>query len=834
MQYIGEHLWVGQLGFFAIFLAFVSALLAGLAYGIGVKKTDIEQKQWKLIGKIAFGVHSIAVFAAIGLIFHLMINRYYEYEYAWAHVSDDLPFRYIFSAFWEGQEGSFLLWIFWNAVLGLILMVRAKKWEMPVMAVVAMVQVCLVSMVLGLHFGADDVKFGVSPFVLLRDVHFAPIFNTATYLDGIKGTGLNPLLQNYWMTIHPPTLFLGFASTVVPFAYAIAGLWTKQYKEWIKAVMPWALFSGAILGTGILMGGAWAYEALSFGGYWAWDPVENASLVPWIIMVAGIHTALIARKTGYSIKSTYVFFILSFFMIVYSTFLTRSGILGETSVHAFTEMGLEWQLVGFLFVILLPPFILYFIHRKNIPAPDEEESLYSKEFWMFIGTIVLLFSSGLITATTSIPAVNAVLGTEFAPPENEVEHHNQFQLWIGVLVTILSGLTQFMRYKVTSMGVNYWKHFSTHLLGSAILAIAVGIPIMMASGIVAWQYWLLVISGWFAVFTNLDYFIFVLRGKVSISGSAVSHIGFGLLMIGVVFSGALKAALSDPFASEELSGILGGMNKQSNQNVLVPKGQTISLSDGYNVSYTKDWEDGNATYFELLFQKKDEQGNLVDEFTTTPNVLREKLPKGGFKFQSANPNTKHYLGRDIFTLAVPQWAFSTGSAEDEAKKDTSSWIEHQVAMGDTIYTKQHYVVFQKFNANALEHEGYSYKEGDIPVVAELTVHTINSNKVWRAKPLYYIRGNMQYTIPAELPELMLSFDFIKIIPEENKVVLKIKDRNPDKEYVVIQALQFPAINLVWIGSIMTMLGLLMGMWQRRAKKQALAEASDVENKEEEL
>lgn len=827
IQYVGEHLWVGQVGTFAIFLAFVSALLAALAYGLGVRKVGEEQQEWKMIGKLAYGVHSLAIFTVIALVFHLMINRYYEYEYAWSHVSDDLPFRYIFSAFWEGQEGSFLLWMFWNAVLGLVLMGTAKKWEMPVMSVIAMVQVCLVSMILGIYFGPNDFRFGVSPFVLLRDMHLAPIFNTANYLEQIKGTGLNPLLQNYWMTIHPPTLFLGFASTVVPFAYAIAGLWTKQYKEWISAVMPWALFSGAILGIGILMGGAWAYEALSFGGYWAWDPVENSSLVPWIILVAGIHTALIARKTGHSVKSTYIFFILSFFMIVYSTFLTRSGILGETSVHAFTEMGLEWQLVGFLAIILIPPTVLYIVHRKAIPSPDKEEDIYSKEFWMFIGTIVLLFSAGLITATTSIPVVNAVFGTEFAPPENEVEHHNQFQLWIGVLVALLSGFAQFMRYKATGMNEKYQKHFATHVLGSAILALAVGIPVMLTSGIQAWQYWLLVITGWFAVFSNLDYFIFVLKGKILVSGSAVSHIGFGLLMVGVVFSGALKSALSDPFASKELAGILGEMNKQSQQNVLVPKGQTISLSNDYSVSYIKDWDEGNATYYELKFIKKDTLGNPIAEFTTTPNVLREKLPNGDYKFQAANPNTKHYIGSDIFTLAVPQWAFATSEeGQDSPKKDTSNWKEYQVAMGDTFYTKQHYVIFEKFEANTLQHKDYTYEENDIPVKANLSIHSMTSNKVWKASPFYYIRGNMQFTIPDELPDVKLTFDFIRILPEENKIVLKVKDKNPDKEYVVIQALVFPAINLVWIGSIMMMLGLLMGMAQRIAKRKRIEEVAE--------
>jgi cytochrome c-type biogenesis protein CcmF len=121
------------------------------------------------------------------------------------------------------------------------------------------------------------------------------------------GQGLNALLQNYWMVIHPPILFLGFSSTVVPFAFAIAGLWKRQFGDWTRAALPWTLFSACVLGTGIMMGAAWAYEALSFGGYWAWDPVENASLVPWLVMIAGLHTMVIYNATGHSLRATYFF-----------------------------------------------------------------------------------------------------------------------------------------------------------------------------------------------------------------------------------------------------------------------------------------------------------------------------------------------------------------------------------------------------------------------------------------------------------------------------------------------------------------------------------------------
>ena len=202
-------------------------------------------------------------------------------------------------------------------------------------------------MLLGVYIGTY--KVGGNPFILLRDTLAGPIFQRANYLDFIKdGNGLNVLLQNYWMVIHPPTLFLGFASTIVPFSFTIASLWKRDYTGWVKAALPWTLFSTMILGIGILMGGAWAYEALSFGGFWAWDPVENASLVPWLTLVAGLHVLVAYRSSGYGLVAVYMLFITTFILILYSTFLTRSGILGNTSVHAFTDLGMSGHLLFFM------------------------------------------------------------------------------------------------------------------------------------------------------------------------------------------------------------------------------------------------------------------------------------------------------------------------------------------------------------------------------------------------------------------------------------------------------------------------------------------------------
>jgi cytochrome c-type biogenesis protein CcmF len=347
IEYLNEHLLPGQIGHFAVILAFIAAAFSAVTYVLSVRNND--DAFWKKFGRIGYFIHSGAVMVVITTLFYILFSHYFEYKYAFDHLNTEMPMKYIFSCMWEGQEGSFLLWLFWQMVLGLFVLFTAKKWEASVMAVIALVQVFLASMLLGVYFG--DFQFGSSPFGLLREATVnigLPWTQKADYLSlplFQNGKGLNPLLQNYWMTIHPPTLFLGFASTLIPFAYAIAGLWKGERSAWMKQAVPWAFFGVMILGTGILMGGAWAYEALGFGGFWAWDPVENASLVPWLTLVAAAHLLVINTRRETSLFSTLILTMSSFVLIVYSTFLTRSGVLGDSSVHSFVESGILAQLL---------------------------------------------------------------------------------------------------------------------------------------------------------------------------------------------------------------------------------------------------------------------------------------------------------------------------------------------------------------------------------------------------------------------------------------------------------------------------------------------------------
>jgi len=754
IQYEGEHLLPGKIGHFAIVLSFVAALLSSISFFFSTQRRhqNEEANSWRKIGRIAFVIHGLSVFTVIGIIFYIMSMKYYEYQYVWAHVSEDLPYKYIFSAFWEGQEGSFLLWMFWHVVLGFVLMKTAKKWEAPVLSVIAFVQLIIGSMILGIvfDFGMENpFKLGSNPLLLLRDTMEAPIFNNAAYLSLIKGTGLNPLLQNYWMTIHPPTLFLGFASTVVPFAYAIAGLWTKEHKAWLKPVMRWSLFSGAILGTGILMGGAWAYEALSFGGYWAWDPVENMSLVPWIVLIAGIHTNLIASKTGYSIKSTYLYYILSFALIIYSTFLTRSGVLGDTSVHAFTEMGLEWQLVIFLGLIFGLGLYSYFKNKKSIPVHEKEEVAVSREFWMFIGSLVLLFSAVLISFTTSIPVYNKILDfvsnvftlnlEEYkrSSPLEPVAHYNKFQLWIAVFIGFLSGIAQYLRYK----GANwkgYKNKFTAHLAGALVVSAFLTFIISMYANINAWQYLLLTGASIFACVSNLDVLINFMKFNLKIASSTLAHLGFGLMILGVIFSGLNQEIISkNQFA---FAGILD--DDDIRNNVILKKGAPVFMN-GYEVTYVQDTSWDNSREFTINYKRKDDKGNNVEEFDLHPHIL---YTRDFSKVASSNPSIKRYWNKDIFTniASLPPQEISIENAK--AIEDTIRFEKYPSKIGDTIYTQKYFAVVEDIFMNAA-HEDYQAQAGDLSLGVNIRFHSLSTDASWLTSPVIALRKSLIYNFP---------------------------------------------------------------------------------------
>ncbi|MEY3350450.1 MAG: hypothetical protein RIQ50_561, partial [Bacteroidota bacterium] len=551
IEYNGEHLLIGQIGMFLSLLAFFSALVAAFANFKAAGAADaIQEKPWQRLARTSFILNVVSVIGLFLTLYLIIYNHYFEYKYAHQHSKRSLDMQYLLSCFWEGQEGSFMLWAFWNAVLGLLLIRWSKKFEFPVMAVMSMAQVFLASFLIGIYF--FDIKIGSNPFVLMRnEFPDAPIFRDPDYLTKYltDGNGLNILLQNYWMVIHPPILFLGFASSIVPYAYVVAGLWMKDHSGWLRPAMPWALFCAGILGLGIMMGAAWAYESLTFGGYWAWDPVENASMVPWLLLVAGIHTMLIYKSTGHSLKSSYLFIALAHLLVLYSTFLTRTGVLGDTSVHSFTGEGstLYWHLIMMQLFFIAVPSYLYFRDRKNIPVVHKEESMNSREFWMFVGSLLLLISALYIIVLTSLPFINKLIGTSWAIGDNVEYVYNRIMVLVAIVLGVLTGFVQYLKYKETTR-----KYVWSNLLIPTIIAVALSLALSIFGKVEYDKFGLGFLVGihlalWaaiYAVITNAAYLIKVMKWKWKAAGASITHVGFGLMLIGILISSSKKELLS--------------------------------------------------------------------------------------------------------------------------------------------------------------------------------------------------------------------------------------------------------------------------------------------------
>jgi cytochrome c-type biogenesis protein CcmF len=851
--YIGEHLWIGNIGNSFVILSLITAILSTIAYFFFAKDNSLNS-EWKKFARLSFSLHTISVLGIASTLFYMLFNHYYEFSYVWQHSNNSMPMEYIMSCFWEGQEGSFLLWTFWNVVLGNILRKTIdSEWEAPTMAVFSLVQVFLASMLLGIYLG--DYKLGTNPFILLRenpDFANLPFISMPNYLAKLDGRGLNPLLMNYWMTIHPPTLFLGFSSTLPPFAFAVAGLWKKDFTTWQKPALTWTFFSIMILGTGILMGGAWAYEALSFGGFWAWDPVENSSLVPWLIIVAAGHVMIINKNRGGSLFMTHLLSIFSFLMVLYSTFLTRSGVLGTSSVHAFTDLGMQGQLVIyvltfiFLCVILLIHdklikvsyimcsllvlfisiqfghktfFLLSWVFASiiltihsyvlNFPKEEEEENLYSREFWMFVGSLLFLLSALVITYFTSIPVLNKLFNLEKAPLK--VSDYNMWQTPFAILVLVLVGFTQFFKYKKTDKKT-FFKQLLIPIILSLIFGIVSSIPLYFihdygsASNSQKWvllSYTLMLIAGLFAVFANLQYFVSIIKGKIRRAGSSIAHIGFALILVGALISTSKKQTISQNTSTKSVASL--GENFNAQKSLLLTKGDTLQMGN-YFVTYKGKERKGIDVFFNMDYFTKDEHGKFIKAFELSPMV--QDNPRMG---QASNPDTKHFLEKDIYTHITYADLSDNREIKKDAYKEPTNFIGH---VNDTIFAENAIILIESIATNLTEQQ-YANTDSILIVTAVLKVTDING-KVYKAYPKYILKNNAVMPDAFELNELGLKFIFWKINPEEGSIEIQLSEKvSNTKEFVVLEAYIFPYINILWLGSLVMIIGTIIAILERR-------------------
>jgi cytochrome c-type biogenesis protein CcmF len=814
MNFIGENLLPGQIGHFFILLAFVASLISTISFFKASALNPLsDTRSWLQYARGAYIIQIVSLVIVFAIVYYICANHLFEYMYAYKHASLELEPKYLLACIWEGQEGSFLLWTICHSIFGgTILLARntnmVKGYEPALMTVLSLAQAFLLFMVLGIYIG--DVRIGNSLFTLTRNEIAAPIFSQPNYLSFVKdGMGLNVLLRNYWMVIHPPVLFLGFASTLLPFAFAYAGIRSKKYGDWVKPALPWTLMSICILGVGIMMGAKWAYESLSFGGYWAWDPVENASLVPWLILVAGLHTMAIYKATGHSLRATYLFAFLGFCFVLYSTFLTRTGVLGDTSVHSFTEgsKAINVMIGSFVLAFTLPSLVLFGIHYSKIPAVVKEENTNSREFWMFIGSLVFFLSALFISAKTSVPVINFAFGTKIAPPEDVEFSYNKVAALIAIMIGVLTAVTQYLKYKTTDTKYLLKKIALPTLIAAILTAVLVAIyPITYykhGAGFLGAIY-VALFAGIYSIVANGMYIWTVMKGKVLAGGASIAHAGFALMIVGMLISSGNKEVISKSMVNGiNMPAGEDPMTKEKDdprENLTLIRDVPTILGD-YEVTYTKDstGQEKTRKFFKLNFERKDKEKKVQEQFMLEPDVYVMKDNN-----MSSNPDTKSYFTKDIFT-------YISYALNDEANEDTAQFKIVEMHEGDTAYYGNGYIILNSVEKNP-NNKRYQYKSTDVALMANMTVVSKDSIR-YAAMPLIEVDSlgiiNRDDTLYAQ--NLFLRFAGVA---EKHHIKIGIKESEKLIDFVTVKTYVFPYINLVWLGLIVMALGLTMSMVQR--------------------
>jgi len=524
-----------------------------------------------LPARVSFNIMAILVLVASAMLMHAILTHQYQYKYIFNYSSDELSTGLLMSTFYAGQEGSFMIWLVFSTIIGLILLSYTSKrgdleprvmmvytlstafllvlvspllknpftyiWSTPTFVDLKLVKQSLLSLPFMNNFIMQDPNSGQT-FVKINTEFYSNLRAAGYSLNDfiINGKGLNPLLQNFWMQIHPPILFTGFAMSAVPFSFAFAALLKNDYREWVKQSMPWILVGTMVLGLAIMLGGYWAYGVLGWGGYWGWDPVENASLVPWLVGVALIHTMLVQNKTqsenkvGRFGKTNLILAIMVYLLVLYSTFLTRSGILGDASVHSFAEPGMMvyWLLIAFVFVFAFIG-IGGIIYRWKFLSKhfNFEENLLSRELALFTASVALIASAIIILVGTSAPIFSKAVQTSF---------YNELNLPIAIIIGLLNGLSLLLKWKSTK-GKSLLKQSRNSLIASVVITVLV----ITIGGVHDVMLAILAFSSIFALFINFEIAVKIVSRKKRFIGAYVAHIGIALFLIGVLASGGYKS-----------------------------------------------------------------------------------------------------------------------------------------------------------------------------------------------------------------------------------------------------------------------------------------------------
>lgn len=764
--------------------------------------------------RLSFHAMAMLVIIASTLLVYFLVTHQYEFKYVYSYSNSDLPLGLLIATFWAGQEGSFMLWLLLTAIVGLILQSYTAKrgdLEFRVMTIYGIAITFLLIMVSPIFKNPFAYIWAEPVFIDVKNIAQAflsqPFIQSFIFSDQtngqnfvkmgpelygllsnagisvnefiIHGKGLNPLLQNFWMQIHPPILFIGFSMATVPFAFAIAALMKNDYKDWIRQSLPWVLTGAGILGFGIMLGGYWAYGVLGWGGYWAWDPVENSSLVPWLVMVASIHTLLVQKKSqtnvegnlGKFAKTNLILCMLSYILVLYSTFLTRSGVLGDASVHSFVDPGTIVYLFLIIFIgtfLLLGISMLAYRWKYINEHVEHDENLLSRELALFTATVTLSASAIIVFVGTSAPIFGQAVDIMF---------YNEMHIPLGIIIGLLNGLSLVMKWKKSTID-DIIKQARFSAIGAVVLTLLV----VFLGGVYNVMMILLTLSTAFALFVNSEIAFKIMKNNRKMIGAYVTHIGISLFILGVIGSSAY---------SDE-------------KDIRLAKGESIEAY-GYNLTFTGYYpiENGAKYAFNIDVVKGGKNYNVapimyVSDFNN--GIMRE-------------PDILTGVFRDFYVAPL---SYDPGEGGDDHSHSNSAHIVLQ--KGTSQQVNDALVTFEEFNFSE-DSRTAMMSGGAFEIGAVLKV--VVNDKTYYVEPKMKGEGEERSFIPAEIKEANLKFE-LENLDASGKIEMHVKNldgeelavKTDTKEILSITASIKPFVNLVWLGVIVMFVGFFVAMGRR--------------------
>jgi cytochrome c-type biogenesis protein CcmF len=420
-----------NIGALSILLAFCFAV-----YAVVASVTGRFKKNSFLIVSGQRAVYSVwaLLTVASGLLIYSLLTGDFRLAYVAAHTDSSMSKIYKFTAWWGGQEGSLLLWSWLLSTYSAVVVFMNRRKFRDMMPWVTAVLMTTETFFLIL------ISFVLSPFGVLEA-------GRGNVVEGV-GQGLNPLLQYWTMVIHPPMLYLGYVGFTVPFAFAMGSLITRQPGDaWIHTTRRWTIVTWLFQSAGILLGQGWAYAVLGWGGYWAWDPVENASLLPWITATAFLHSVMMQEKKGMMKVWNMVLISGTFFLCIFGTFLTRSGVV--SSVHAFAQSPIGKYFVIFLAIGIAATVILILERLKYLKSEARLESVVSRESSFMFNNLILVASCFAVLWGTMFPVISeAVTGEKISV---DAPFFNRINIPIGLALIFLTGIGPLIAWRRSSL-----------------------------------------------------------------------------------------------------------------------------------------------------------------------------------------------------------------------------------------------------------------------------------------------------------------------------------------------------------------------------------------------